>query len=69
MSAGNPDQKVYVYAVFFFPDQFVVGCSDWRLDNLSRHTGTLVGKFGKRPLSPNPTSDCSLHFVLLEGEP
>ena len=20
MSAGNPDQKVYVYAVFFFPD-------------------------------------------------
>ena len=23
MSAGNPDQKVYVYAVFFFPESRV----------------------------------------------
>ena len=25
MSAGNPDQKVYVYAVFFFPELMETG--------------------------------------------
>ena len=34
MSAGNPDQKIYVYAVFFFPDLRTLLRSVWLHDPL-----------------------------------
>ena len=37
MSAGNPDQKVYVYAVFLFPD-----VNHRRDTNHVEHSGTKI---------------------------